>query len=130
MSSADPLLFVGAVLLGLLALLSVLSKRARGVAGARESVALTGQHAVHVVEIAGRRLLLGTGPSGAPRVLAELGELEQRAEQRAEPAALARPWAQLRALCSIQRRRRCVPSDLSSAPDPIRTHDRGILGGR
>lgn len=39
----------------------------------RESVTLTGQHAVHVVEIGGKRLLIGTGPSEAPRVLADLG---------------------------------------------------------
>lgn len=90
----DPLVFVGAVLLGLLALLSWLSRRLRGggLGRGREMVALTGQHAVHVVEIAGRRLLVGTGPSGAPRVLAELGELEVALGKQAE---IARPWAEL-----------------------------------
>ncbi len=29
-------------------------------------------HAVHVVEVEGRRLLIGTGPDGAPRLLTEL----------------------------------------------------------
>ncbi len=95
----DPLLLVGAVLLGLLALLSLLSRRLRGGAsGSRETVALTGQHAVHVVEIAGRRLLVGTGPSGAPRVLAELAEVgpaPQAQEAPVEAPALARPWAEL-----------------------------------
>jgi hypothetical protein len=90
----DPLLLIGAVLLGLLAILSHLTRRLRG-GGAgqgRQSVALTGQHAIHVVEIAGRRLLVGTGPSGAPRVLAELGEVEAVVH---EQPTVARPWAEL-----------------------------------
>jgi hypothetical protein len=103
----DPLVLVGVVLLGLLAALSWLSRRLRGAGAAlghgRESVSLTGQHAVHVIEIAGRRLLVGTGPSGAPRVLAELGEVElgrggggggagAGAGASAEPAG---PWSEL-----------------------------------
>ena len=63
------------------------------------SVSRTGQHAVHVIESAGRRLLVGTGPSGAPRVLAELGEVELAgagagagAGASAEPAG---PWSEL-----------------------------------
>jgi hypothetical protein len=91
----DPLLLVGVVLLGLLAILSHLTRRLRGGAAGqgRQTVALTGQHALHVVEVAGRRLLVGTGPSGAPRVLAELGEVEPAvtSEQPAPP----RPWAEL-----------------------------------
>ena len=43
----------------------------------RERVALTDQHTLQVVEIGGVRLLIGTGPSGAPVVLKELGEVEQ-----------------------------------------------------
>ena len=91
----DPLLLVGAVLLGLLGILSHLTRKLRGGAPGqgRQTVALTGQHALHVVEIAGRRLLVGTGPSGAPRVLAELGEVEVPVD--AEQPALARPWAEL-----------------------------------
>jgi hypothetical protein len=92
-AGVEPLMLIGAVLLGLLILLSLLGRRLRGGNAGRESVALTGQHAVHVVEIAGRRLLLGTGPSGAPRVLAELGEVEA-VELEAGPT-LARPWAEL-----------------------------------
>jgi hypothetical protein len=85
---------VGLVLLALLVLLSALNRRSRGRSGAgRQTVALTGQHAVHVVEIAGRRLLVGTGPSGAPRVLAELGEVEAPALD--ELAADPEPWAWL-----------------------------------
>jgi hypothetical protein len=96
--AVDPLLLVGAVLLGLLAILSHLTRRLRG-GGAgqgRQTVALTGQHAVHVVEIAGRRLLVGTGPSGAPRVLVELGEVslhavEPDSECSASPARSDNP---------------------------------------
>jgi hypothetical protein len=89
-----PLLYVGVVLLGLLVILSQLNRRVRGggAGQARQTVVLTGQHAIHVVEIAGRRLLVGTGPSGAPRVLAELGEAEAAAY---EPPAPSRPWAEL-----------------------------------
>jgi hypothetical protein len=92
----DPLLLVGGVLLGLLAILSHLTRRLRG-GGAghgRQTVALTGQHAIHVVEIAGRRLLVGTGPSGAPRVLVELGASELGPE-RSEGVGASRPWAEL-----------------------------------
>ncbi|HLT38996.1 MAG TPA: flagellar biosynthetic protein FliO [Enhygromyxa sp.] len=90
----DPLLLVGGVLVGLLAMLSHLTRRIRG-GGAghgRQTVALTGQHAIHVVEIAGRRLLVGTGPSGAPRVLVELGEAEA---VEPEQTGASRPWAEL-----------------------------------
>jgi hypothetical protein len=74
----DPFVVVGAVLLVLLGLLSWLTRRVQGgaLAGARERVALTSQHSVHVVELGGVRLLVGTGPSGAPRLLAELGAVE------------------------------------------------------
>jgi hypothetical protein len=90
----DPLLLVGAVLFGLLVALSWLGRRAAGRVG-REAVMLTNQHAVHVVEIAGRRLLIGTGPSGAPRVLVELGEAAPAPE--ALPTTVAqRSWAILR----------------------------------
>lgn len=40
-------------------------------------IALTQQHALHLVEIEGRRLLVGTGPGEGPRLL---GELEARSE--------------------------------------------------
>ena len=79
----------------LVLLLAALSRRLAQAGRGRETVALTGQHAVHVVEIAGRRLLVGTGPSGAPRVLAELGEVEAAAAAVEPGPALARPWAEL-----------------------------------
>lgn len=36
------------------------------------SVRLTGEHAVHVVTVEGRRWMIGTGPAGPPTLLAEL----------------------------------------------------------
>ena len=42
-----------------------------GHAGGR-SVRLTGEHAVHVVTVEGRRWMIGTGPAGPPTLLAEL----------------------------------------------------------
>ncbi|KIG15769.1 hypothetical protein DB30_05339 [Enhygromyxa salina] len=91
-------MFVGLTLVCLLAVLSWLTRRVRGggalgTLGSRERMALTAQHTVQVIEIAGVRLLVGTGPSGAPAVLATLGEVELK-ETRPEPA-LARPWAEL-----------------------------------
>lgn len=69
------MLSVGAVLLVLVGVLSWLTRRLQSgsISGTRrERVSLTSQHAVHLVELGGVRLLVGTGPSGAPRVLAEL----------------------------------------------------------
>lgn len=63
----------GGLLVGLLLL--VLLRRGAGAARrerARSVVTLTPGHALHVVEVAGRRLLVGTGPSGPPRLLLEL----------------------------------------------------------
>lgn len=98
-AAVDPLTFVGLVLLALLAVLSWLTRRVRGGAlgtsVGRERLALTAQHTVQVIEIAGVRLLVGTGPSGAPRVLATLGEVEL-SESRLEPElSMGRPWAEL-----------------------------------
>lgn len=69
------MLSVGAVLLVLFGVLSWLTRRLQSGSistARRERVSLTSQHAVHLVELGGVRLLIGTGPSGAPRVLAEL----------------------------------------------------------
>ncbi|PRP91502.1 hypothetical protein ENSA5_54760 [Enhygromyxa salina] len=92
-------MFVGLVLLMLLGVLSWLTKRVhrRGLGGAtgRERVALTADHSVHVIELGGVRLLVGTGPSGAPRVLANLGEVELAESDAAPEPSLARPWAEL-----------------------------------
>jgi hypothetical protein len=92
LAGLDPLVFVGAVLLSLLAGLSWLTRRIPGGAlggrGGRGRVVLTNHHEVHLIELGGVRLLVGTGPSGAPRVLAQLGEAPV-----VEPVPeRARPW--------------------------------------
>lgn len=83
----DPLVSVGLVLLLLLVALSWLARRVPGgsLAGTKERVCLTPQHTVHVIEVGGLRLLVGTGPGGAPQLLARLGEAETRASAP-EPA--------------------------------------------
>ena len=83
LADVQALLYVAAILAALLTGLSWLSKRTRSLGGARASVALTGQHAVHVVELDGERLLIGTGPSGAPRLLTRL---PARTDPPPEPA--------------------------------------------
>ncbi|NVB36796.1 flagellar biosynthetic protein FliO [Pseudenhygromyxa sp. WMMC2535] len=85
LASLDPLTSVGVVLAGLFVGLSWLTRRLQSPglpAGSRSerSFTLTGQHAVHVIEIGNERLLVGTGPSGAPRLLAELGPAQAEAE--------------------------------------------------
>ncbi|WP_146157772.1 flagellar biosynthetic protein FliO [Enhygromyxa salina] len=89
---------VGLTLLALLLVLAWLTRRLRGGGplgslASRERMVLTAQHTVQVIEIAGVRLLVGTGPSGAPAVLATLGPVEQTASP--PKPALARPWAEL-----------------------------------
>lgn len=37
-----------------------------------EAIRLSAEHAVHVVDVAGRRWLIGTGPAGPPALIAEL----------------------------------------------------------
>lgn len=77
-----PLVAVGAgsltlwgLVLGALALVALWCQgRQRAMVGAsRRTVALGGGQALHVVEIEGRRLVIGTGPGAAPRLLTELG---------------------------------------------------------
>lgn len=88
----------------LLGVLSWLTRRTRGgssraALGRRERVVLTGEHMVHVVEIGGMRLLVGTGPSGAPQLLAELGAPLEEAGEAAVPDEAAqggsRAWVEL-----------------------------------
>jgi hypothetical protein len=77
-----PILAVGAgslttwgLLLGVVALLALWGQgRRRGMgAASRRTVPLGGGQALHVVELEGRRLVIGTGPGAAPRLLTELG---------------------------------------------------------
>ncbi len=50
-----------------------LTRRTRSTRG--QPISLTSTHRLHVVEIEGRRLLVGTGPSGPPQLISELAEL-------------------------------------------------------
>jgi|GEM_PF-1763293 len=62
--------------LGLLLALLVLVRLTRGTTrGPQKVIALGAGHRLHVIELEGRRLLVGTGPSGPPTLLAELAEL-------------------------------------------------------
>lgn len=65
---------VGLVLAALLAALVLANRKVRARDGSlgRTRVQLSGQHSLHVVEIEGRRILVGIGPSGAPRLLCDL----------------------------------------------------------
>jgi hypothetical protein len=61
---------VAVALLGGAVVLHVMSRR---VGGSRTTtIRLSPSSALHVVELDGRRLLVGTGPSSAPALLAEL----------------------------------------------------------
>lgn len=77
LADLEPFLHLVAVGGGLLVVLMLLVWLGRGSRGARSEraqtvVGLTPGHALHVVELEGRRLLVGTGPSGPPRLLLEL----------------------------------------------------------
>lgn len=59
------------LLASLVAAIWVRRRLEQGLAGGH-SVRLTGEHAVHVVTVEGRRWMIGTGPAGPPTLLAEL----------------------------------------------------------
>lgn len=96
----EPYLHLVAVGGGLLVALLMLVWLGRGVRGDRRRhqrpqtvIGLTPAHALHVVEVAGRRLLVGTGPSGPPRLLLELPDPALPAWAGPPPAELdAPPW--------------------------------------
>jgi hypothetical protein len=72
----DERVVIALVALGLLLVLLVLIRVARGPGKLPTRViALGAGHRLHVVELEGRRLLVGTGPSGPPQLLTELAEL-------------------------------------------------------
>lgn len=62
------------VLLGAAALLALWAqgRRRPGLGVQRHTVPLGAGQALHVVELEGRRLLIGTGPGAAPQLLTEL----------------------------------------------------------
>lgn len=71
------LLQVGIGLAVILGGLMFLTRRLHGPrAGAGKVIRLTAQDAVHLVEVDGRRLLVGTGVGGPPRLICELADLE------------------------------------------------------
>ena len=59
-------------LVGLLVLAIWMRRRLEQGPAGGHSVRLTGEHAVHVVTVEGRRWMIGTGPAGPPTLLAEL----------------------------------------------------------
>lgn len=64
----------GLLTLGLLALAAVgawrfMERRAGRPGTPVRTIRLTHQHALHVVELDGRRLVIGTGPAAAPRLV-------------------------------------------------------------
>ncbi len=66
-------LLVWGLLAAAAAAVAALGRRARGLAGSSVgAVRLGPAHAVHVVEVEGRRFLVGVGPNAAPSLLAEL----------------------------------------------------------
>lgn len=86
------LIAVGGGLLVALLVLTWLGRASRGARGrAQTVVGLTPGHALHVVEVAGRRLLVGTGPSGPPALLLELPDAGTPS-WALTPAAGAPPW--------------------------------------
>ena len=72
----DERLVVVVVGLGLSLGLLLIARTRRGAVGRQEKLIPLGSgHRLHVVELEGRRLLIGTGPSGPPQLLTELAEL-------------------------------------------------------
>lgn len=67
------------LLLGAVALLGLWGQGRRRMAGGvhRQTVPLGAGQALHVVALEGRRLVIGTGPGAAPRLLTELGAAEE-----------------------------------------------------
>jgi hypothetical protein len=65
------LIQIGLVLLGLIGAAVVLRRRIEraSASSARAVVRLTAQHAVHVLTVEGRTLVVGTGPSGGPTLI-------------------------------------------------------------
>lgn len=73
LAASSPIAWIqlGALVAGAAGIAVVVQRRRAG--GPRpQSIALTGQHAVHVVEAAGQRLVIGTGPGSAPSLLCRL----------------------------------------------------------
>ena len=63
---------VTALLLLLMGVLIVLSRKLGQRDKLHSCITLTAQHRLHVVEFEGQRWMVGTGPAGAPRLLCNL----------------------------------------------------------
>ena len=95
LAGLDPMLHLVAIGGGLLVALLLLRWLGRGARAGGHApptvVGLTPAHALHVVEVEGRRLLVGTGPGGPPRLLMELPASPTPAWSA--PSRDAPPWA-------------------------------------
>ena len=86
LAELDERLVFALVGLGLLLALLVLARLTRSTRkGPQKIVHLGAGHRLHVVELEGRRLLVGTGPSGPPQLLTELAELPAWTREAVEP---------------------------------------------
>ncbi len=76
LAELDERLVFALVGLVLLLVLLVLVRATRSAGKTPQKIVVLGAgHRLHVVELEGRRLLVGTGPSGPPQLLTELAEL-------------------------------------------------------
>ena len=86
---------VGVALLVLLGGLTWLNRRVHGPQGGRRggrAIRLTGQHTLHVVQLEGKRFVVGTGPSGPPALVLEMPHAATEGEAEPVPRTpLARP---------------------------------------
>lgn len=91
------LLYTGVVLAVMFVFLALLGRRmgGRSRAANQKVVGLTNQHRLHVVDLDGRRLLVGTGPSGAPNLLSELDDEPAWARDATPPEG---SWARTRVI--------------------------------
>lgn len=78
-----PLFTVGVVLCVAWLAVVQLTRRVRSsVTATRGEFRLTAQHSVHVIELEGERLVIGTGPASAPQLLCRLAPSSGRAASR------------------------------------------------
>jgi hypothetical protein len=75
---------IAAIAAGLFVALLGLLRLSRRVAPGNPRILLTSTHSLHIVEVDGRRLLVGTGPGGPPRLVTELAEVPDWVDQAPE----------------------------------------------